>query len=196
MPAVELPAAALAWLGIVGTESAPFDRAARTARALTLGLVAARIPAWLEPVATALDRIGDDHDASWVRRALAGHPAPLQSADLPAAERPDLAGVLGGAAALRRLAAEGLPPVPQVVGVPLAQAGLRRAEWIDGHLYLYLVPAAVDPARRVALRLVGAEPRQWDIAGIPGVLADLSSQGLQLLIPLVEGPLELSRGSY
>jgi hypothetical protein len=48
----------------------------------------------------------------------------------------------------------------------------------------------------VALRLVGAEPRQWDIAGIAGVLADLSSQGLQLLVPMVDGPLELSRGSY
>jgi hypothetical protein len=202
---MELPAAALGWLRHVHDASPPDDPDERALLASALGLVGARVPAWLEPVAGALDRLGDGHDARWVRRAVTGTagagpatPTVPPAATTSAAGRAATAVIesLGGADGLHRLATLGVTPVPQVVGVPLAQAGLRRAEWVDGNLYLHLVPVRADPARRVALRLVGAEPRQWDIAGIAGVLADLSSQGLQLLVPMVDGPLELSRGSY
>jgi hypothetical protein len=195
---VELPPAALDWLRAAGTEPVPDDRSARTGWALTLGLVAVHVPAWIEPVGAALDRLGDDHDAAWVRAAVTGRPVVGTVPSVPGVPGVPaaLTAALGGAEGLARLARDGVTPVPQVVGLPLAQAGLRRAEWIDGNLYLHLVPVTSDRGRRLAVRLVGAEPRQWDIAGIPGVLADLSSQGLQLLIPMVEGPLELSRGSY
>jgi hypothetical protein len=71
-----------------------------------------------------------------------------------------------------------------------------RAEWVDGNLRLRLAPLREDPAKRTSFRIVGAEPRNWDVHGMDGVSLDLSTSGLDVRVPLIAGDLELIRSSY
>jgi hypothetical protein len=106
------------------------------------------------------------------------------------------AGEAAGPGAWTRLSAAPLESCPQVVGVDVTEMVLSRAEWVDGNLRLGLAPTVEDPARSCRFRLVGAEPRNWDVHGLDGVRLDLTTSGLDISVPMVTADLELIRGSY
>ncbi len=103
-------------------------------------------------------------------------------------------------ALVERLAPDAPPfdvdPCPQIVDVDVPDMALRRAAWTDGNLHLTTAPQQEDPTRSTSFRLVGAEPRNWDIHGPDGVFLDLSTSGLGIRVPMVAADLELIRGSY
>jgi len=94
------------------------------------------------------------------------------------------------------LSAAPIPTCPQVVDVDIPTMAFSRAEWIDGNLHLGLAPLREDPSATTTFRLVGAEPRNWDVHGLDGVSLDLSTAGLTIRVPMVAADLELIRGSY
>ena len=94
------------------------------------------------------------------------------------------------------LSATPLEPCPQIVDVDFPAMAFSRAEWIDGNLHLRLAPLREDRNVFTSFRLVGAEPRQWDVHGLDGVSADLSTSGVNIRVPMVAADLELVRGSY
>jgi hypothetical protein len=94
------------------------------------------------------------------------------------------------------LSAAPIPTCPQVVDVDVPTMALSRAEWVDGNLRLRLAPLREDPSATTTFRLVGAEPRNWDVHGLDGVRLDLSTTGLTITVPLVAADLDLIRGSY
>jgi len=89
-----------------------------------------------------------------------------------------------------------LEPCPQIVGVDFPTMAFTRAEWVDGDLRLRLAPLHEDPTKMTSFRIIGAEPRNWDVHGMDGVSLVLSTSGLDVRVPLVAGDLELIRGSY
>ena len=106
------------------------------------------------------------------------------------------AGDAAGLGMWTRLFEAPLDRCPQLVGVDFPTMAFTRAEWVDGNLRLRLAPLREDPAKRTSFRIVGAEPRNWDVHGIDGVSLDLSSTGLDVRVPLIAGDLELIRSSY
>ena len=94
------------------------------------------------------------------------------------------------------LSAAPIPTCPQLVDVDVPTMAFSRAEWVDGNLRLRLAPLREDPSATTTFRLVGAEPRNWDVHGLDGVRLDLSTTGLTMTVPLVAADLELIRGSY
>lgn len=94
------------------------------------------------------------------------------------------------------LSAARLPVCPQVVDVDFPTMAFSRAEWVDGNLRLRLAPLREDSSATTTFRLVGAEPRSWDVHGPDGVRLDLSTTGLTITVPLVAAELDLIRGSY
>jgi hypothetical protein len=106
------------------------------------------------------------------------------------------AGDASGPGMWTRLSEAPLDPCPQIVGVDFPTMAFTRAEWVDGNLRLRLAPLREDPTRRTSFRIVGAEPRNWDVHGIDGVSLDLSTTGLEVRVPLIAGDLELIRSSY
>ena len=106
------------------------------------------------------------------------------------------AGEAAGPGMWSRLSEAPLEPCPQIVGVDFPTMAFTRAEWVDGNLRLRLAPLREDPTRRTSFRIVGAEPRNWDVHGMDGVSLDLSSTGLDVRVPLIAGDLELIRSSY
>ncbi len=106
------------------------------------------------------------------------------------------AGEAAGPGLWSRLSDAPLDPCPQIVGVDFPTMAFTRAEWVDGNLRLRLAPLREDPTRRTSFRIVGAEPRNWDVHGMDGVSLDLSSTGLDVRVPLIAGDLELIRSSY
>jgi len=106
------------------------------------------------------------------------------------------AGEAAGRGMWTRLSEAPLEPCPQIVGVDFPTMAFTRAEWVDGNLRLRLAPLREDPATRTSFRIVGAEPRNWDVHGMDGVSLDLSSSGLDVRVPLIAGDLELIRSSY
>lgn len=106
------------------------------------------------------------------------------------------AGEAAGPGLWTRLSAAPLEPCPQVVGVDFPAMALTRAEWVGGNLRLRLAPLREDPTKRTSFRIVGAEPRIWDVHGMDGVSLDLSTSGLDVRVPLIAGDLELIRSSY
>lgn len=101
-----------------------------------------------------------------------------------------------GPGAWTRLSAAPLERCPQIVDVDFPAMALSRAEWVDGNLRLRLAPLREDPAMFTSFRLIGAEPRNWDVHGLDGVSLDLSTTGLTIRVPMVTADLELIRGSY
>lgn len=95
-----------------------------------------------------------------------------------------------------RLSAAPLAACPQIVDVDFPTMAFTRAEWIDGNLHVRLAPLHEDPRVFTTFRLVGAEPRNWDVHGLDGVSLDLSTSGLTIRVPMVAADLELIRGSY
>ena len=106
------------------------------------------------------------------------------------------AGEAAGPGMWTRLSGAPLEPCPQIVGVDFPTMAFTRAEWVDGNLRLRLAPLRENPTERTSFRIVGAEPRNWDVHGIDGVSLDLSSTGLDVRVPLIAGDLELIRSSY
>ncbi|MGB0112231.1 MAG: hypothetical protein WBP59_03340 [Ilumatobacteraceae bacterium] len=88
------------------------------------------------------------------------------------------------------------PTCPQVVGVDVPLMVLRRARWVEGNLHLALAPHRIDPDTRTSFRVVGAEPRNWDVVGLDGVSLDLSTSGLDVRVPMVDAEFVLMRSSY
>jgi hypothetical protein len=102
----------------------------------------------------------------------------------------------GGPGAWTRLSAAPLAPCPQVVDVDFPAMAFRRAEWVDGNLHLGLAPLHEDPQRFTSFRLVGAEPRVWEVHGLEGVSLDVTASGVSVRVPMIAADLELIRGSY
>jgi hypothetical protein len=106
------------------------------------------------------------------------------------------AGEAAGPGMWTRLSEAPLEPCPQIVGVDFPTMAFTRAEWVDGNLRLRLAPLREDPAKRTGFRIVGAEPRNWDVHGMDGVSLDLSTSGLDVRVPMIAGDFELIRSSY
>lgn len=95
-----------------------------------------------------------------------------------------------------RLSAAPLDPCPQVVGVDFPNMALDRAEWIDGNLHLGLAPRQEDPSRFTTFRVVGAEPRIWDVHGVKNARIESTMSGLNVRVPMVKAQMSLIRSSY
>jgi len=106
------------------------------------------------------------------------------------------AGEAGASGAWGRLSAEPLARCPQLVGVDVDELVLSQAEWIDGNLRVGLSPRQVDPSRSTGFRLIGAEPRNWEVHGLDGVRLDLTTTGLDISVPMVDATFDLIRSSY
>ena len=106
------------------------------------------------------------------------------------------AGEAAGRGMWEALSAAPLELCPQIVGVDFPAMAFTRAEWLDGNLHLRLAPLREDPTVRTSFRIIGAEPRNWDVHGMDGVSLDLSSTGLDVRVPMIAGDLELIRSSY
>jgi hypothetical protein len=94
------------------------------------------------------------------------------------------------------LSAAPLKPCPQVVGVDFPTMALDRAEWIGSSLYLGLAPLYENPKVYTTFRIVGVEPRQWDVAGIDGAMVDAKPDGVVVRVPLKKATMTFTPSSY
>ncbi len=117
------------------------------------------------------------------------HPRGQYNAFLAAAEA-------AGPGRWARLSAAPLERQPQVVGVDFPNVALRVAEWRNGSLHLELDVRDEDPASRTTFRIVGAEPRVWEMAGIDGATLEHTAHSVIVRVPKVSGELTFTRGSY
>jgi len=85
---------------------------------------------------------------------------------------------------------------PQVVDVDFPTMAFDRAEWLGSSLYLGLAPAYEDPKVYTTFRVVGVEPRQWDIAGIDGAMVDAKANGVVVRVPLRRAAMSFTPSSY
>lgn len=133
-----------------------------------------------------------DHDSgefTWALGLDEDHPRGQYNAFLAAAEA-------AGPGRWEQLSAAPLEPQPQVVGVDFPDVALRTAEWRDGALHLELAVHDEDPSTMTAFRIVGAEPRLWDVSGIGGAALDISAASVLVRVPKVSGALTFTPGSY
>ncbi len=181
----------------IGLDSEP-QLPLNPSRAIGSSLVLAR--EWeLDDLADRLDRAIDaSYEPIWDRRTgeftfgmglNEPHPRGQFNAFLAAGEA-------AGPGMWTRLSEAPLDRCPQIVGVDFPTMAFSRAEWVDGNLRLRLTPLHEDPTKRTSFRIVGAEPRNWDVHGMDGVSLDLSTSGLDVRVPLIAGDLELIRSSY
>ena len=131
-----------------------------------LGTMVGDVPAWIEPFSALLDQLVSRH--------------------------PD------AAEDVRRCFVEAAPvdPCPQVVGVEFPTMALRRAEWVRGNLHLSLAPLRDAPNVYTFFRIVGAEPRNWDVHGADDAAFELTMSGVNARVPMRSADIELIRGSY
>lgn len=85
---------------------------------------------------------------------------------------------------------------PQIVDVDFPTMAFDRAEWIGSSLYLGLAPRYEDPKVFTTFRIVGVEPRQWDIAGIDGAMVDARGNGTIVRVPLLRRTMSFTPSSY
>lgn len=95
-----------------------------------------------------------------------------------------------------RLSAAPLEPCPQVVGVDFPRMALTRAEWVKGALRLRLAPLREDPNASTTFRIVGAEPRLWELSGIEGATMDVTANGVIVRVPMINADIEFTPSSY
>ena len=88
------------------------------------------------------------------------------------------------------------PTCPQIVQVDFPAMAFRRAEWQGGNLLMDLAPLVETPSRFTTFRIVGAEPRNWDVYGPDGATFELTNSGLNARVPMVAAEIQLIRGSY
>ena len=131
----------------------------------------------------------DSGEFTWGMGLDEEHPRGQFNAFLAAAEA-------SGAGMWTGLAAAPLEACPQVVDVDFPDVALTRAEWIDGALYIRLTPRHEDPNARTSFRIVGAEPRQWEVSGIDGCTVDLTTAGVHVRAPRIAGELAFTPSSY
>ena len=94
------------------------------------------------------------------------------------------------------LSAAPLERCPQVVGVDFPTVAMSRAEWVKGALHLRISVLEEQPRKTTTFRIVGAEPRLWEITGIDGAAVDFTAQAVVVRIPQVNGELTFTPGSY
>lgn len=114
----------------------------------------------------------------------------------PAGDARRTAAIAAGPDAWERLLAGPMDSCPQVVGVDIANMALDQAEWIGGNLHLGLAPPVEDPSRFTSFRVVGAEPRIWDLHGIQNTRMESTMSGLNVRVPMVKADITLIRSSY
>jgi hypothetical protein len=181
-------------IGLGGEPQRPLN----PSRAIGSSLVLAR--EWeLDDLADRLDRAieasyeptwdAGSGEFTWGLRLNEPYPRGQFNAFLAAAEA-------AGPGMWTRLSEAPLDRCPQIVGVDFPTMAFTRAEWVDGNLRLRLAPLHEDPTKRTSFRIVGAEPRNWDVHGMDGVSLDLSTTGLDVRVPMIAGDLELIRSSY
>ena len=117
------------------------------------------------------------------------HPRGQFNAFLAAAEA-------AGPGRWERLSAAPIERQPQVVGVDFPNVALRTAEWQNGSLHLELDVHDEDPSSRTMFRIIGAEPRIWELTGIDGASLEHTAQAVIVRVPKVSGRLTFTRGSY
>lgn len=117
------------------------------------------------------------------------HPRGQFNAFLAAAEA-------GGPGRWEGLSAAPLERQPQVVGVDFPNIAFRTAEWRNGNLHLELDVRDEDPSSRTSFRIVGAEPRVWELSGIDGASLEHTLHSVIVRVPKVSGELTFTRGSY
>jgi hypothetical protein len=176
----------------------PFDAPLRPSRFYGSSLILARewgldeIEPWLA------DAIEESYEPTWDRETGEftwglgldePHPRGQFNAFLAAAEA-------SGPGMWERLSAAPLDPCPQVVDVEFPAMAMRRAEWTDGALHLRLAPLREDGRRMTTFRIVGAEPRQWDLTAPDGTTLDVTASGVTVRTPMVEADVILTPGSY
>ena len=131
----------------------------------------------------------DSGEFTWKMGLDEPHPRGQFNAFLAAAEA-------SGPGMWDRLSAAPLAPCPQVVDVDFPAVALRRAEWVDGALHLRLAPLREDLRQKTTFRIIGAEPRQWDLTAPDGTSLDVSATGVLVRTPMVAADLILTPGSY
>ena len=95
------------------------------------------------------------------------------------------------------MSAAPIPQCGQIVDVDFPNMALSRAEWNDqGSLFLRLAPLREDPTKFTTFRLVGVQPRQWDVQGPDGTTLDITGSGVIVRVPMVAADMEFSEGSY
>ncbi len=146
--------------------------------------LSAAIEAWYQP--TWHEATGE---FTWGMGLDEPHPRGQFNAFLAAAEA-------AGPGMWEALSAAPLPSCPQVVGVDFPTMALDRAEWIGSSLYLGLAPLYEDPNVYTTFRVVGVEPRQWDISGIDGAMVDAKADGLVVRVPLKKTLMTFTPSSY
>jgi len=133
-----------------------------------------------------------DHDGgefTWGMGLDEPHPRGQFNAFLGAADA-------AGPGMWNRLSAAPLEPCPQIVDVDFPNMAFTRAEWIDGNLHLRLAPLREDPDAKTYFRIVGAEPRNWEVHGLDGFRLELTMSGLNVTAPMMAGDVAFIRSSY
>ena len=131
----------------------------------------------------------DTGEFTWGMGLNEAHPRGQFNAFLAAAEA-------AGPGRWEALSAAPLTPCPQVVDVDFPVMALDRAEWIGSSLHLGLAPLYEDPNVYTTFRIVGVEPRQWDISGIDGAMVDAKADGVVVRVPLKKATMTFTPGSY
>ncbi len=126
---------------------------------------------------------------TWAMGLDETHPRGQFNAFLAAAEA-------GGPGLWTQLSGSRRPTCPQVVDVDFPTVALRRAEWVKDSLHLKLAPRQADPKAWTTFRIIGVEPRMWYLTGIDGATIDVTAREVIVRVPLVEGELEFTPGSY
>lgn len=85
---------------------------------------------------------------------------------------------------------------PQVVDVDFPDIAFTRAEWVDGNFYATVKVRQPDPNQRTSFRIIGAEPRLWDLHAPDRTVVDVNLSGIHVTMPVVDGDIELFRGNY
>jgi hypothetical protein len=89
-----------------------------------------------------------------------------------------------------------IEPCPQVVEVDFPDVAFTRAEWVNGNFYGTVKVREPNPEKRTSFRIVGAEPRLWDVHAPDRTFVDVKLSGIHIAMPMVDGDIELLRGNY
>ena len=117
------------------------------------------------------------------------HPRGQYNAFLAAAEA-------GGAGRWTALSESPIEACPQVVEVDFPEVTFTRAEWVNGNFRGTVKVRNPDPNKRTSFRIVGAEPRLWDVHAPDRTYVDVKLSGIHVTMPMVDGDIELIRGNY
>ena len=169
MSAPILPAESLAWLREQHASVGIFPTPMTTAAKLRE--LAALTPAWIQPYRDIAIRLAD------------------QTSDDSSNEATFVRDTLVELVELAEVC-------PQVVGVDFPSIGLTRAEWLRGNLHVQVDAEPEQTGTRTMLRIVGAEPRVWELNGIAGASMEFTQAAVLVTFPRVSGELEFVAGSY